>query len=113
MVFYNLILMFSFIIIIFLLLLLGYKSYLHYEYLFKLKKISHWKSLVLFPPNDLGGVLSISSPFFFPSGINKILENKIVTIIKIFWITFFIYFILLFLLLGIYVKFYGNVEGIY
>jgi len=113
MVFYNLLLIFSYIVIIFLLLLLGYKSYLHYKYLFKLKKIYHWKSLVLFPPSDLGGVLSISSPFFFPSGINKVLENKIATVIKIFWITLLIYFVLLFICLGVYVKFYGKGGAIY
>jgi hypothetical protein len=109
---YQLILVFSYVAVVTLLFLLGYKSYLHYQYLWKLKKISNWKSLVLFPLVDLGGVISITLPFFFTKGNDEIMEGKINQILKIFWISFMSYFILIFIFIIIFIWYYGK-EGVH
>src|SRR5690554_2252043 len=94
---YNFILGGSLIVGLSLFVILWYKMFLHYTYLYKIGKVSKWTNLVIFPFGDLNEVFLITMPFFIPLKEDVLMDDKILRLIKLFWSIFAFYFVMLFL----------------
>ncbi len=91
----NVFFIFSAIVVSSLLLINGYKSYLHYLFLYRRHKIKHWKKFILFPLENLDHCFHINFPIFISSSENNNNEiKKIKKLVKAFWIVFLVYFLI-------------------
>lgn len=70
---------------------------LHYRYLISLRKIPHWKDLLLVPFGNLENVFLLTLPIFHSYGKNEESESRIKNLVRIFWGIFTTYMVLLFI----------------